>query len=217
MESLTQICISRICLQIREKKIDAKRLASLFPSEILEKLSPHISAFDQIKFFGWYCRWKKGVMTEKCNYKNGKMHGERIECDEKGRILEESQWRRGKKHGKYIRYAPSRNSIDSLENYRNGNLDGERIIFYSPDKIKKKEIYKKGKKQGPVFVYSQADFLIKKKNFVNGEKDGEFVWYDDEGVVKKTELWNLGHLVVKSKGKDFRVMSLSDCKKMFSR
>mgnify|MGYP006177303123 CR=1 FL=1 len=123
---------------------------------------------------------KNGQIKHKCDYVNGKKHGEYIDYYRDGSIETKCSYVNGEKHGEYIVYFDD-GDIDTKCNYVNGQRHGEYIEYHTNGNLLEKTDYVNGQVHGKNTTYYTNGQIMGETEYVNGNKCGKRACYDEFG------------------------------------
>lgn len=95
----------------------------------------------------------------------------------------------GQLHGPQITYS-LKGDTAKFENYVHGTLQGQKISYYK-GKRSKVANYVNGLLEGPFLVYNKEGKIIEELNYKEGKKHGVQNYYYDDGVLLRTENWDM--------------------------
>ena len=95
----------------------------------------------------------------------------------------------GELHGPQITYS-LRGDTAKYENYVHGIIEGQKISYYKGQRSKV-ATYKNGLLEGSFLVYNKEGKIIEELNYHEGKKNGVQRYYYDDGVLLRTENWDM--------------------------
>jgi len=107
-------------------------------------------------FWEYYDKHRNVVLTEE--FKNGKLHGDRIVYFENGKKAELSSYKNGVLDGVSIRYS-ERSTVLHEMTYKNGLLDGRTSFYDLNGKIKESGLYANDYKVGEWKFYIDGEYV----------------------------------------------------------
>ena len=132
---------------------------------------------------GSWKHYKYNVLAEECNYKEGLLHGDRIEYFSDGTKKSVQHFVNGKAEGTFVTYS-SKNKVESEVNYKNGLQDGAEVFYDSEGNIRSSVKYVAGKETGlKKQLFSDYELTA---NYKNGNYDGDYSEIYTNGNVKIT-------------------------------
>jgi antitoxin component YwqK of YwqJK toxin-antitoxin module len=102
----------------------------------------------------------------------------------------EKNYRMGQFEGPQLTYN-LKGDTAKLEYYTEGVLNGNKITYDSKGSRSKKAVYVKGVLDGPFLIYNRQGKVIEELNFREGKKHGVQHYYYDDGVLLRTETWDM--------------------------
>ncbi len=147
-----------------------------------------------------------GNLTEKRNYKDGEIDGERIFFyGQTGKICQKSLYKDGKRNGFYTQYYVNGN-INSQGYFVDGEKEGEWKTFYPDGQLSAVNFYREGKYQGVQNYYS-SEGKKSREEFYENKVMTRLAYYDaEEEILDSCRFTNgYGKLLLKyPDGKTYR-------------
>lgn len=131
----------------------------------------------QLKDSTWTYYSRKGLLTQREEYRVGVLHGSRVTYWENGKVAEIVDFENGEENGRWIRKWDD-GKLRTKGTYENGDLEGECIYYDESGKMIAKGNYHHSKKHGKWF-YFEDNNVIRKEEYRYGDLESETT-YDDE-------------------------------------
>jgi len=127
--------------------------------------------------------YKYNVLAEECTYKEGILHGDRIEYYSDASKKSVQHFVNGKAEGKFVNYYTN-GKVESETNFKNGLQDGTEIHYDIEGNVRSSVTYIAGKETG-VKKLTLSDYELT-ANYKNGVYDGDYSEIYSNGNVKIT-------------------------------
>jgi len=139
------------------------------------------------------------IISEKMNYKNGKLDGELIYYNEDGSVNRKCIFKNGIEwEGKIIYYSDGNPEyVEEEVILKNGKPHGQWIKYFEDGTISHKGQYEDGKQIGTWLCYHENGKIGIKGEYDNGLMNGEHIYYKEDGEFWKQENYNNGELINK--------------------
>ncbi len=147
---------------------------------------------DNIKEGQWIKLSSAKLVLKIENYKNGKLEGNVITFDGRGKLESRTEYREGIKHGEMYKYDKTGRNIAESAKYKFGLLDGRVRLFYDNGRPQEDGSYKNGLRDGTTKWFDYKGKLIAEFNYKNGLFSGLQKTYYPSGKLKTEEVAEFG-------------------------
>lgn len=139
---------------------------------------------DSLKHGAYLSYDDKGQLSEKADYKNGKLHGHR-EVWADNVLLAKETYKNGAFDGAYVEYhANGKSAFEG--NYIDGKLQGIGKGYYTNGVLKSETTFVDNEENGPFKDYHENGKLAWQGTYRNGEEFGELKKYNKDGKHVRT-------------------------------
>ena len=143
---------------------------------------------------------KNGTLTATCNYKNSRLHGERVLKQQDGTLRCKEMFKNGRLDGVRQCYYPNGRK-EREENYTDGKLNGKREMFFPDGKIWYRENYTAGRLEGERQCFFPSGKLYLEEFYADGLLEGNRSIYNEEGKLLSRQEYHWGSFVQPKKQK----------------
>lgn len=144
-----------------------------------------------VKVGTWVEFHPEGAIRNVTQYKNGELHGVRLEMNIHGQTILQEFYHEGELHGEQRTY-DQRGQLTKVTNYLHGVKHGIEYVYYTmpgPLRLQSETMWSNGEKDGTSKWYYPEGNVSTVYEYRQGSIEGEVIYYHENGTKRQSTLY----------------------------